>query len=106
MSTASKPDFGYPKKKIGKGNPYYCCASCGISDPEINGNLKNHLPSCSYRLSKENTAIKSKLSDLTVEEKETILSLLGWEIQCQSPLEVSDNEGNFASGFAAKIVID
>lgn len=47
-------DTGYPKKPIGKGNPYYCCAYCGISDPQINGDIKKHAPWCKYRIEKEN----------------------------------------------------
>lgn len=43
----------YPKRKIGKGNPYYCCAQCGISDPQINGELKNHQPYCEWRIAEE-----------------------------------------------------
>lgn len=37
----------YKKVRIGKGNPYYRCAGCGISDPQINGDIKNHAPGCS-----------------------------------------------------------
>ena len=39
----------YPRKKIGKGNPYSCCAHCGVSDPAINGKLENHAEHCEYR---------------------------------------------------------
>lgn len=35
-----------------------------------------------------------------------IMTHFGWDIVCESPLEVSDNEGSFASGFAAQITID
>ena len=38
----------YPKKRIGGGNPYYKCAKCGVSDPEINGRLDGHRDSCSW----------------------------------------------------------
>jgi len=44
----------YPKKAIGKGNPYYQCAFCGVSDPQINGQIENHRPWCKYRQQKEN----------------------------------------------------
>lgn len=44
----------YPKKKMGKGNPYYCCRFCSRTDPEINGKIENHAANCEYRLSKEN----------------------------------------------------
>lgn len=33
----------YPSKPIGKPNPYYCCAICGVSDPEINGQLESQV---------------------------------------------------------------
>lgn len=46
-------DTGYPKEPIGGGNPYYCCAYCKVSDPEINGQLSNHDADCPYRLFKE-----------------------------------------------------
>lgn len=41
-----RPD--YPKKRIGGGNPYYKCARCGVSEPEINGQLDGHRDSCSW----------------------------------------------------------
>jgi len=46
----------YPNEPIGDGNPYYRCSSCGISDPEINGRIEGHLPSCAWRIEKENSA--------------------------------------------------
>jgi hypothetical protein len=42
----------YPKEPIGGDNPYYCCSYCGISDPQINGQLKNHAEWCEYRIKK------------------------------------------------------
>jgi len=47
----------YPRRKIGGGNPYYCCADCGISDPQINGNLYGHADFCDWA-NKEKAAIK------------------------------------------------
>jgi hypothetical protein len=38
----------YPNIKIGNGNPYYKCAYCGISDPQINMDNKNHSQSCQW----------------------------------------------------------
>jgi hypothetical protein len=38
---------------IGGDNPYYKCAHCGRSEPEINGNLYNHYSDCSFRLKRE-----------------------------------------------------
>jgi hypothetical protein len=43
----------YPKEPIGGGNPYYCCSYCKISDPQINGELKNHAEWCEYRIKME-----------------------------------------------------
>ena len=37
----------YDKHPIGDGNPYWCCAGCGRSDPEINGDIKKHGVGCS-----------------------------------------------------------
>jgi len=36
-----------------KDNPYYMCAHCGITDPQINGEIKNHQEWCEYRIRKE-----------------------------------------------------
>ena len=38
----------YPKTPIGGQNPYWQCSSCGRSDPEINGSLYKHAPSCEW----------------------------------------------------------
>jgi hypothetical protein len=46
-------DHDYENEPIGGGNPYYRCVHCKRSDPEINGDLKKHLPSCAYRQAKE-----------------------------------------------------
>lgn len=42
----------YPNEPIGGGNPYYRCFYCKISDPQINGQIDNHLDSCEYRIKK------------------------------------------------------
>ena len=44
----------YPKEPIGGDNPYYRCAHCKISDPQINGQLNKHTTWCEYRKQKEN----------------------------------------------------
>lgn len=44
-------DTGYPKSKIG-GNFYMQCSECGVSEPEINGNIYNHREWCLYRIRK------------------------------------------------------
>jgi len=41
-------DDSYPKKRLGKNNPYYGCESCGVSDPQISGNLDNHAANCEW----------------------------------------------------------
>lgn len=46
-------DTGYPTEPIGGGNPYYCCAYCKVSDPQINGQLSNHRKTCEYRVFRE-----------------------------------------------------
>lgn len=38
--------------------------------------------------------------------QEEVLEKLGWEIICESPFEIQDKDGNFASGLAARIVVD
>lgn len=37
---------GYGREPIGGGNPYMCCVGCGRSDPEINGDIRNHGIGC------------------------------------------------------------
>jgi len=36
---------------------------------------------------------------------EQLLAENGWTLECESPLEIRDDEGSFASGFAARIVL-
>jgi hypothetical protein len=43
----------YPTEPIGRGNPYSRCSYCKVPQPEINGDLKNHLEHCEYRRIKE-----------------------------------------------------
>lgn len=43
----------YPTEPIGGSNPYHCCAHCGVSDPEINGQLEAHAEGCEYRVKYE-----------------------------------------------------
>lgn len=99
----SKYDSNYPKKKIGHGNPYYCCLHCGVSDPQINGQLKNHLSTCEYRIKKETVPTYSNISS---QEKEKILEMTGWTIECESPLEIRHEDGSFATLNAAKEVME
>lgn len=39
----------YPTRPMGGGNPYYCCKHCGVTDPEINGDVDGHLTNCRWR---------------------------------------------------------
>jgi hypothetical protein len=43
----------YPKEPIGGGNPYWMCKFCHKSDPEINGEIKNHSKNCEWRIKVE-----------------------------------------------------
>ena len=40
------------------------------------------------------------------ESDDAFLESLGWTVECQSPLEIRHTDGDFASGFAAKVLID
>lgn len=35
-----------------------------------------------------------------------LLEKYGWVVECESPFEIRDKDGNFASGIAADIVLD
>lgn len=48
-------DNDFEKEPIGGGNPYYRCAHCKRSVPEINYSLDGHYSWCSYRVSKQQT---------------------------------------------------
>jgi len=43
----------FPTEPIGGGNPYYKCSYCGISVPEINGELTGHDEDCEWRKKEE-----------------------------------------------------
>lgn len=49
-------------------------------------------------------ALKEKPA-LSMEDADKMLDALGWSLDRQSPLEISDGKGNSATGFAACIVI-
>ena len=57
-------DDGYPKRPIGGGNPYHCCAYCGNSVPAINGSLDNHFTGCEYVKIKQLGLEVERLNDL------------------------------------------
>ena len=46
-------DSGYPTEPVGGSNPYYRCVYCKLTDPQINGEINNHLLSCQYRKEKQ-----------------------------------------------------
>lgn len=43
---------------------------------------------------------------MSIDGKMKIAEELGWTIECESPLEIRDADGNFATGLAALIVLD
>lgn len=44
---------------------------------------------------------------MDIDEEEQLLSKAGWELECRSPFEIRHTEtGSFASGIAAKLVVD
>jgi len=65
----------YPTRPIGGGNPYYCCAHCGRSDPEINGRLEGHAPDCEYRLEKENPYYGQLIVAAAIKEGDLVRSV-------------------------------
>jgi len=80
MKTNEKYYDDYPKQKIGKGNPYYCCADCGVSAPEINGRISGHRYYCRWRKQMENGLIENhevfKRLKFTEMEKNFMIQLL------------------------------
>jgi hypothetical protein len=66
----------YPREPIGDGNPYYCCCSCGISDPQINGKLSGHAADCEWRRKQET---KSEYNEETTDPR--ITKALGLAIE-------------------------
>jgi len=56
MSTQNEYRADYPRSPIGDGNPYYRCACCGKSDPQINGRIDGHYEDCEWRVKQERSA--------------------------------------------------
>jgi len=51
----SKYRSDYPKVPTSDNdNPYYMCAFCERSDPQINGDIDGHTESCAWRVWVEN----------------------------------------------------
>lgn len=44
----AKKDVNHVKSPS-KGNPYYCCAVCGIHDPQLSINQGRHFKGCSLQ---------------------------------------------------------
>lgn len=115
-------DDDYPKKSNRGENPYYSCAYCGMSDPQINGNVKNHSTYCQYRQFKEfglplthdgygNEMPKPLGFYLSWDDKIEILSAEGWVITNFNPLILVDESGNklegsFAEDMVSAIIYD
>lgn len=106
-------DANYPKKPMGGGNPYYACAYCGITDPQINGNVKNHSSFCEYRKLKEfgvalthdgygNSIPKEPGENLSWEDKTDILLAEGWTVLSREPFVLINKDGAKMEGFWAK----
>jgi len=58
MSAQNEYRADYPRSPIGDGNPYYRCACCGKSDPQINGRIDGHYEDCEWRVKQERAAGK------------------------------------------------
>lgn len=61
--------YDYPTRPIGGGNPYYCCASCDRSDPQINGALEGHNDGCEWVLNKKLELANKCLDNLEESDK-------------------------------------
>jgi hypothetical protein len=60
----------YPTKKAyGSGNPYYACAACGRTDPDINGRLEGHEETCAWRLEQTKDARLIQIRAIALELK-------------------------------------
>ena len=53
--------FNYPSEPIGGSNPYQRCIYCKRSAPEINGEIKNHLIDCEWRIMMENPKVTEEV---------------------------------------------
>ena len=106
-------DSNYPKKRMSGSNPYYACAYCGITDPQINGNIKNHASYCEYKQFKEfgtpfthdgygNQVDKEPGDTLSWEDKSAILLAEGWIVLNNAPLVLISEEGEELQGLWAK----
>ena len=49
---------------------------------------------------------KKKEENVDYEEAKDLCARHGWNLDCWSPLEVSQEDGTFAAGFAAELVLD
>jgi hypothetical protein len=66
LMTEEKYEFyDFPTEPIGGGNPYYMCASCGRSVPEINYRIDGHLKDCEWAKKKRAELAGEKTLHLT-----------------------------------------
>ncbi len=72
-------DVDYPKEPIGKGNPYYRCSYCKVSDPQINGQIENHLATCEYRIKKEKEITLDDVKEQMQEDLICYGEVQGWD---------------------------
>lgn len=109
-------DADYPKKPMGGGNPYYSCAYCGITDPQINGQVKNHSKQCQYRLFKEHgtalthdgygNPIQTVKEPIRWEDTMQLLQSEGLIVVSQEPLQLKDAQGVVFEGKEAQYMIE
>lgn len=107
-------DHDYPTKPMGGGNPYYCCAYCGKTDPQINGDIKAHASDCQYRLWKENGITPSHDGYnnewnepevyIPIDEQYAIMEQQGWVLETSCPDEFRNADGSYAYGMAATVL--
>ena len=109
-------DTDYPKKPMSGGNPYYACAYCGITDPQINGQVKNHASSCEYRLFKEcakalthdgyGNAIEVVKEPISWADTNELLNAEGWIVLNQKPLQIKNAQGVVVEAEEAKYIVE
>jgi len=78
----------YPSVPIGSGNPYWCCALCGKSAPQLFRHLEAHNSWCLYRKVKE--AIIADDKDLMLD---LVIDLMGRNDCYSLGIELRDKLG-------------
>lgn len=95
------PDYGpysdYPTKPIGGDNPYQCCASCGVSDPQINGTLSGHRSDCEWVCTKKaELLLTSKKVDRMGHSPASWAAIITVKITAENPLNSEEAEKIYA----------